>query len=1207
MVKKRIIPKNKDKNLEEDDDDVVFLYESSPSPSISQTPTIAERSVPVANPTIAVRSVPVINSTIAERSLPVENSSISESYISLYPHIKDLYNEVEPSIATRSNIDYNEFEVASRSIISDYTLKRKLIVNTSIDEIEFGIRSKITTKSQPSNKNFVFDNTKNPYFPLYGEVVMIFEILSYFQDLRNILTVKNFIDLNSIYEVINFCNRKYYVYFNNNNIPNQSYLKKLCSLLIGESYSYYNNNVNYLSNILALRCIFVDYQNDIIKKILNSFDNILTYLLKNEILTQKITTRRNTNFTFSVGYPENVFEYSEDVDYIKNNQGQIYTFYFNDNFKDDVNIVPVRIEAVPKFNVPTITQEVLNKIIDVIKLNSDNINSCLLTDIIDDNANPLKPNIINTGKIKYSTNKAYTLYGSFQSNTESDMYISSIFPRNENQVFIPCETSRFIYYFILLQLFDHIHDIKRFPQNNIIKNEHILQIKIFITKIILTNPTPDEFLNQLILELYNENIPINNPNWATLSIELIKDKEINNNFISQIENRVLELVLNYINTDEKNNKMSMEDLTNEKLDNLRKNVIVDNAIMAQKFRNLSTIMMLLDGGAFKRSSYFSGNVLEMVLHHSDVSYFLQMTTEIRKEKINDNEVEVPWICITNIFLEDKMYHFTKHYCCILEPIHNQQVWTGINELIQNNQVEWNNIKSNPALFVIRTGLKELCDGLQFPCISNIASKQIYAFSNPNFDISTIQPTPNFNPAFPFQDPPQSLNILKNETSDISNKNIIFTTPDRVNGASVIFMIKNFPQIIIPNINYIIQILTSSLRLRLNVVRDGENSVKIIKKDKLIFDREIRRRINNIMFNSFLDILKVQLTPEEENIFNNIDDIGDIPSEELNNLLVNINDRAAVENRTILPSIIQDLSKISDKNYLINSFPTETESSQSSQSSQSSKILEDNITKNTFTLIGNMITSQIVTIGEVDYILIDGGAGAVSVLQRPTFKQPLLDKKIKNIITEKVKKPSIPETNIMKMNLVENKQLFNYENLSIQIDIIRNNSYTLNVLINTLEKIKNAIIQKEINELSIQYLMYLYNNVVSNYSKHTLNELNSENFIKKIDEILLLLNNLSNKVNEKENEIIDEENTSIYEDTSMSEGGYKNKKYINKKYINKKSKNKKSKKSKKNNKSKKSKSKLHYKKTLKIKNNEKTNKKTHKKKYVKKKKYTRRKI
>ena len=41
------------------------------------------------------------------------------------------------------------------------------------------------------------------------------------------------------------------------------------------------------------------------------------------------------------------------------------------------------------------------------------------------------------------------------------------------------------------------------------------------------------------------------------------------------------------------------------------------------------------------------------------------------------------------------------------------------------------------------------------------------------------------------------------------------------------------QIIIPNISYIIQILTSSLRLRLNVVRDGENSVKIIKKDKLI--------------------------------------------------------------------------------------------------------------------------------------------------------------------------------------------------------------------------------------------------------------------------------------------------------------------------------------------------------------------------------------
>ena len=65
----------------------------------------------------------------------------------------------------------------------------------------------------------------------------------------------------------------------------------------------------------------------------------------------------------------------------------------------------------------------------------------------------------------------------------------------------------------------------------------------------------------------------------------------------------------------------------------------------------------------------------------------------------------------------------------------------------------------------------------------------------------------------------------------------------------IFLIKNFPQLIIPNTNYIIQILTSSLRLKINVIRDGEDSVRILKWDTLSFDRDIRVRVNNILINS----------------------------------------------------------------------------------------------------------------------------------------------------------------------------------------------------------------------------------------------------------------------------------------------------------------------------------------------------------------------
>ena len=114
---------------------------------------------------------------------------------------------------------------------------------------------------------------------------------------------------------------------------------------------------------------------------------MLTHMkIKNEIINKRQIKTRSLNeevFNIIIASEINIFSYNENYDYVKKNQGQIYTFYFNDSLKENVNIIPVRIEPVPKFNVPTITEEVNSKIIDLIKLNKAKPNvTCLLTGII---------------------------------------------------------------------------------------------------------------------------------------------------------------------------------------------------------------------------------------------------------------------------------------------------------------------------------------------------------------------------------------------------------------------------------------------------------------------------------------------------------------------------------------------------------------------------------------------------------------------------------------------------------------------------------------------------------------------------------------------------------------------------------------------------------------------------------------------------------
>ena len=44
-------------------------------------------------------------------------------------------------------------------------------------------------------------------------------ILNFFIKIRNNLYNKNFIDVRSMYEIISYCNKNYYIYFNSDNIP----------------------------------------------------------------------------------------------------------------------------------------------------------------------------------------------------------------------------------------------------------------------------------------------------------------------------------------------------------------------------------------------------------------------------------------------------------------------------------------------------------------------------------------------------------------------------------------------------------------------------------------------------------------------------------------------------------------------------------------------------------------------------------------------------------------------------------------------------------------------------------------------------------------------------------------------------------------------------------------------------------------------------
>ena len=57
-------------------------------------------------------------------------------YSKIYTHITDIYDTIEPSIATRSSIPSYETEIANRSVIPEYTIKRILTEPTITDFTE---------------------------------------------------------------------------------------------------------------------------------------------------------------------------------------------------------------------------------------------------------------------------------------------------------------------------------------------------------------------------------------------------------------------------------------------------------------------------------------------------------------------------------------------------------------------------------------------------------------------------------------------------------------------------------------------------------------------------------------------------------------------------------------------------------------------------------------------------------------------------------------------------------------------------------------------------------------------------------------------------------------------------------------------------------------------------------------------------------------
>jgi len=694
----------------------------------------------------------------------------------------------------------------------------------------------------------------------YGELLVLQEILKVFKDIRNELEDKNMLDINN--ELI----KKFIIISKIKYLENQVILKNpsiedcksICYNLIGNFMNYKSkDNKKYICNILVLRSLYfvLFKEQPIFRNFILVIDNLFNYLISNNILERnKVKTTSIVNYTITINNSSDVtFSYDNKLDYRKI-IGINYSLFFENIIEDDDDVnkynVNVEIEPISGFKVPSITDEVKNEIIKNIEIVSSDFKCSNISELLDNTGKGLAIGIINSGRINYSDNKAYTLFASCNTDSIAGKNINSIIIKNSNKLSLSCETSRFIYYYLLIQCFDHIHDLKRYigdDKNHFLLTHHKETIKNLIIKILNTNPEADSFLNELIYQLYEVDIPITNPNWSEFVKRSIEDKPIKIGFISNIENTILQLVFNYFNNEEVNKNKNIIIPTEEELHNVIKNIFIDNA-SKENFRNLSTLMMLLDGGAWKRSSYFVGNNIEYVFNSGFVEYYVNLKTEIKEDN--------PWCCITYILKENNKYNVTRHYCCLSDPIHNRQVWDGLVSFNKNNNKQYKELLENPCFYIINTGLKELTDNLQFPCVSASTTQQLYAFSNPNMLVDmTEEEKLSYNPAFPFPtESNPSFQFLRDERKN--GTNIIFTTPDKMNGANILFLIKNFSKIALENIHVNIQINVDVIKSNTTIFNNKIKHWKIIKLEK-----RIRYIANSILFNTILDFFGVEVNEE----------------------------------------------------------------------------------------------------------------------------------------------------------------------------------------------------------------------------------------------------------------------------------------------------------------------------------------------------------
>lgn len=768
----------------------------------------------------------------------------------------------------------------------------------------------------------------------YGELLVLQEILKVFKDIRNELEDKNMLDINN--DLI----KKFIIISKIKYIENQVILKNpsiedcknICYNLIGNFMNYKSiDNKKYICNILVLRSLYfiLFKEQPIFRNFILVIDNLFNYLISNNILERNtVKTTSIVNYTIIINNSKDgTFPYDNELDYQKIS-GVNYSLFFENPIEDDDDVnkynVNVEIEPISGFKVPSITDEVKNEIIKNIEKLSSHFKCSTISELFDNTEKGLAIGIINSGRINYSDNKAYTLFASCNTDSIAGTNINSIIIKNPNKLRLSCETSRFIYYYLLIQCFDHIHDLKRYigdDKNHFLLTHHKETIKNLIIKILNTNPKADSFLNELIYQLYEVDIPIDNPKWSEIVKGSIKDKPIKIGFISNIENTILQLVFNYFNNEEVNKNKNIIIPTEEGLHNVIKNIFIDNA-SKENFRNVSTLMMLLDGGAWKRSSYFVGNNIEYVFNSGFVEYYVNLKTEIKEDN--------PWCCITYIFKENNKYNFTRHYCCLSDPIHNRQVWDGLVSFNKNNNKQYKELLENPCFYIINTGLKELTDNLQFPCVSASTTQQLYAFSNPNMLVDmTEQEKSSYNPAFPFPtESNPSFQFLRDKRKE--GTNIIFTTPDKMNGANILFLIKNFSKIALENIHVNIQINVDVIKSNTTIFNNKIKHWKIIKLEK-----RIRYIANSILFNTILDFFGVEVNEEIKKQFMPDPNIDIEKDEEMldkeDEFNIKINEEELIDNlSTIFPTnekireVVDNLYSITNKKYNNNEIKEESQ-------------------------------------------------------------------------------------------------------------------------------------------------------------------------------------------------------------------------------------------------------------------------------------------